>query len=173
MTRLILCALVIFPQFVHAHARLLPSGSIPPRNSNAGLKTGPCGNVARTGTNTQLTAGSTVNVQWEEVIDHPGRYEFYFSAANDANFTLLKTVNDDQDGVIPSGQSHQYSTTLTLPSQTCTACTLQMIQVMTENPANPSLYYSCADIQLISGTPTATPTPSATPTPTPGPIECH
>lgn len=163
--------LLLLPALAWGHARLLPGGNVPPRSTNAGLKTGPCGNVARTASARQFTAGSVITIEWEEVVDHPGRYEFYFSPANDQNFTLLKSVPDTQDGIIPSGQSHRYSTELQLPSQTCDACTLQMIQVMTEDPQNPSLYFSCADIQLVSGTPNPTPTPAATPTP--GPLECH
>lgn len=155
-----------------AHARL--SGAIPPRSTNAGLKTGPCGGIARGSAAKQLTKGSTVTVEWIEVVDHPGRFEFYFSPSGDQNFQLLKTVVDTQNTSIPSGGNHSYSTTLTLPNQTCSSCTLQMIQVMTENPQSPSLYYSCADIALIDGTPTATPTPSPTPSPTPvDPSSCH
>src|SRR5262249_25377245 len=110
--------------------------------------------------------GSTVTVQWQETINHPGRFEFYFSEANDTNWMLIKTVVDDQDNnVLP----HNYSTTITMPNLPCTACTLQMIQVMTENPAAPSYYYSCGDIQLQAATATPPVTPPVPPAPSPSP----
>lgn len=158
--------------FALGHARLKPSAGVNPRSTNAGIKSGPCGGLARV-TPAMLTSGQKLTVTWEETIQHPGRFEFYFSSANDQNFTLLATVPDIQDN--SATLPHQYSVELTLPSVTCTDCTLQMIQVMTENPASPSLYFSCADMQLSStGTPPGpTPTPSPTPPPTtvppPGP----
>jgi hypothetical protein len=144
---------------LHAHARLKPAGSIPPRSSNAGIKTGPCGNIARGPNATTIAPGATVTVEWEETINHPGRFEFYFSPAGDANWTLLKSVPDTQDG---GGLPHQYTTDITFPNTPCTDCTLQMIQVMTENPASPSLYYSCANIRLQSA-----PNPPPPPPPPP------
>jgi hypothetical protein len=142
-----------------AHANLKVNGNIPPRSADTGLKTAPCGGIARTATNKVLTAGSTVTVEWQETIDHPSRFEFYFSPDGDTGWTLLKTVADTQDGTVPL--PHNYSTQLTLPSTPCTACTLQMIQVMLENPASPSYYYSCADIELTSQS--VPPSPPASP----------
>ena len=153
-----------------AHARWVLNGPTPPRSTSAGIKTGPCGGVGRSSTPTALTAGSVFTVKWEEVINHPGRFEIYFSEAGDAGWTLLKTVADTQDGAIGS-ESHKYETQITLPYKTCEDCTLQLIQVMTENPASPSLYYSCADIRLVNGTPSPTPTP--TPQTATDPTTCH
>jgi hypothetical protein len=104
-------------------------------------------------------AGQTITVDWEETIYHPGRFEFYFSESGDQNFVLLKTVQNNQNNqILP----HQFSTTLTLPNVVCQECTLQMIQVMLENPAAPSNYYSCGDMELKSnGLPPPTPTPPA------------
>lgn len=150
---------------VFAHARLKTTGALAPRSTDPGIKIGPCGGIARTATPAMFAPGATITVNWEETIDHPGRFEFYFSSANDVGFTLLKTVQDTGTGALP----HQYTTTLTLPNVSCTDCTLQMIQVMTENPANPSFYYSCADIrtQAVTGTPVPTPVPAPTPSPNP------
>lgn len=147
-----------------AHARLKASNNIVIRSNNAGIKTGPCGGVARTAAPADLVAGQKVTVNWEETIQHPGRYEFYFSEAGDANFKLLATVVDTQDDT--ASLPHQYTVELTMPNVACTACTLQMIQVMTENPANPRNYYSCADIKLTS----TTPVPPVPPTP---PEDCN
>lgn len=165
---------LVFSLEAFSHARLKASPGVVPRSTNAGIKSGPCGGLPRVAMPAQLIAGSTLTVTWEETINHPGRYEFSFSSAGDANFQLLQTIPDTQDG---GGLPHQYSTTLVLPSQPCAACTLQMIQVMTENPASPSLYYSCADMSLSAPggpPPSPTPTPSPGPTASPGPVEpCH
>lgn len=165
----------------YGHSRFDPTGNVPGRSLSSGLKLGPCGGVARTLTPKILQKGSSVRVDWEETVQHPGYYEFYFSEAGDASFQWLGTVNDNQDGAIVGGVSHKFSTTLTMPTVTCTSCTLQMIQVMTEDPAAPSNYYSCADINLTDSSPGPSPTPAPTPTPTPtptpasppSPSDCH
>jgi hypothetical protein len=176
MMRFGLTVLFVLSPMSYGHSRFDPAGNIPPRSPSSGLKTGPCGDVARGTTSKELQKGSNVRVDWEETVQHPGRFEFYISTANDTGFTWLATFIDNQDGAILSA-SHKFTTTLTMPTTTCTACTLQMIQVMTENPSAPSNYYSCADISLIDGipspTPTPTPTPVPTPTPAPSPADCH
>lgn len=163
----LLFAIQAFP-----HARLKVSAGMFPRSTNSGIKSGPCGNLPRVVSPPTLNAGSTLTVTWEETIDHPGRFEFYFSKAGEANFVLLKTVQDTQNG---GGLPHQYSTDIVLPNETCTDCTLQMIQVMTENPASPSLYYSCADMILMpSGTAPTTPMPNpSNQPPSPSAEACH
>jgi hypothetical protein len=128
------------------------------RSTNPGIKVGPCGGLTRVAQPAILLGGQNITVTWEETIHHPGRFEFYFSQAGDANFTLLKTVENTQnDNNVP----HQYSTTIALPNVSCANCTFQMIQVMTENPASPTNYYSCADMQLTASasSPVTTPTP--------------
>jgi len=129
------------------HARLLfPQ----PRNTSDGLKTGPCGNVLRTNTPTVLQPGQTLQVRWEETIDHPGYFLIEYSTDNDQTFTLLANVVDNQVGALP----HAFSTNVVVPNITCTACTLRLTQMMTENPALPRPYFSCADIQIgAAGTP--------------------
>ncbi|MBX9768256.1 MAG: lytic polysaccharide monooxygenase [Bdellovibrionales bacterium] len=147
-----------------AHTRLKGAGNtLVPRSNNAGIKTGPCGGLPRSATPAIFKAGETIRVNWEETIDHPGRFEFYFSPANDQNFSLIKTVIDDQDGPV-GATPHQFSTSLTLPNTPCEACTIQLIQVMTENPASPSLYYSCSDIKLQANSTTPTTGPVTTTT---------
>jgi hypothetical protein len=164
----ILVALILLSSWASAHSRLKESDVIKIRSTNPGVKTGPCGGFARAATPAVLIPGQTITVNWEETIYHPGRFEFYFSSAGDQNFTLLKTVENNQNnGNVP----HQFTTTLTIPNVTCQNCTIQMIQVMLENPANPTYYYSCADSQVKSATIPATPTPTPVPTATPA-INC-
>lgn len=163
--------LIFAPALASAHARFDPAGNVPPRNSSAGLKTGPCGGVARTSTPKVLQQGSMVRIDWQETVQHPGRFEIYFSQSGDTNFTLLKTIIDTKDS--STDLPHNYNDMIQLPNVVCDTCTLQLIQVMTENPASPSLYYSCADIQLQAG-PGPTPTPIPSPAPMPGPSPgCH
>lgn len=159
--KMILFALLFVSSVAGAHSRLKASTGINTRGTDPGVKTGPCGLYPKV-TPAVLTSGQTLTVTWEETIHHPGRFEFYFSQAGEANFQLLKTVENTQnDNNVP----HQYSTTVTLPNVTCDSCTFQMIQVMTENPAAPTNYYSCADMQLkAAGTGTPTPAPTVAPT---------
>ncbi|MGZ3690196.1 MAG: SCE4755 family polysaccharide monooxygenase-like protein [Pseudobdellovibrio sp.] len=154
--------LLFMTEMATAHSRWSLTGNTPPRDNSTGLKSAPCGGLPRGSAPKVFQAGSTITVQWEETIQHPGHFEFYYSQANDANFTLLKTVADTQDD---QNTPHEYSTTLTLPNINCSGCTLQLIQVMTENPAAPTNYYSCSDIQLTGSTAT---TPPVTTPPTSG-----
>ena len=171
-------ALILFPfSQVFPHARIVNSGNLVPRSNSPGLKTGPCGGVQRSQNPTILLRGSSLEVQWEETINHPGRFEFYFSPGGDQNFVLLQTVPDTQND--NNDLPHQYTTTLQLPDMECSDCTIQMIQVMTENPAMPSNYYSCADIELRSdiNTPPVDdpppPPPNSDPPPSPAPDNCE
>jgi hypothetical protein len=183
---LALLLFVISPILAHGHARLLLNGNLPPRSNSTGEKIGPCGPAAKKAPKV-FQAGQQVLVQWEETINHPGRFEISFSPANDQNFTLLGVMQDAQNGAIMNGNYHQYSMLVTLPNVNCAQCTLQLIQVMTENPAAPSNYYSCSDISLVNadpGLPTTTttlppagggsptPTPTTVPDPTAGPDGC-
>jgi hypothetical protein len=182
--RFLIAALItalLISQPALSHTRLKASPGVAPRSTNAGIKTGPCGGFARIAAPPTLNAGSTLKVYWEETIDHPGRFEVYFSKAGQANFVILKTIEDTLTGAGSGPTPHQYSADIVLPNETCTDCTLQLIQVMTENPLSPSLYYSCADMILVPNGTTPTPTPmpsptpgaSPTPTATPPAEPCH
>jgi hypothetical protein len=140
-----------------AHARIAVGSNLPPRSTSPGLKTAPCGGVIRTNIPTILQAGTTMTVSWEETINHPGQFEFSFSKKNDLGFTPMK-LSTDVDAVIIDTQNgtndlpHQFSATIKIPTENCAACTIRLIQVMTENPDNPTYYYSCADVQIVGGT---------------------
>ena len=163
-----------------AHSRLKAGKPFALRNTNDGNKeaVAPCGSTTRNANPTQLKPGSKITVQWEETVQHPGRFKLQFSPANDQNWQDLTTVVDTQnDGAtLP----HSYSVDLTLPTVECAACTIRLIQVMEENPASPTNYYSCGDIKLTNNpqtggaspqpTPKSSGTPGAgTPAPTPSP----
>ncbi len=139
---------LLLAQFAFAHARLKSDGNLPPRDNNPGLKTAPCGGVLATSDLSYFVRGSQITVQWEETIQHPGRYEFNISFDGEVTWQNLGTIVDTQDD--PGTLPHQYEATFTLPDQTCTQCTIQMIQVMTEDPQNPRNYYSCADVSIVN-----------------------
>lgn len=150
-------ALLLIPAISWGHARLVTPT---PRSNNAGIKTGPCGGLAAT-TPTVVPSGGTLAVHWEETIQHPGKFLISLSMANDANFTLLSSIPDNQNN--QNDLPHEFNATVQLPNVTCDNCTLQLIQSMEENPAAPSYYYSCADIKIAAaGAATPTP-PTATP----------
>lgn len=147
---LLLTALGTSSTECYAHARWLVDGPIKPRDPSTELTTAPCGGIARTKTPAVFTPGQTLTVEWEETIDHPGYYLISFSPAGDANFeqyVLTPKIVDTQNN---TPTPHRYQAQITLPDQACTECTLQLIQVMEEDPLNPVSYYSCADIQLTA-----------------------
>lgn len=152
---ILIMSLMICSGAALAHARLVPGAkNFVVRDTNPGIKVGPCGPASRKPLPTILEAGQEVTVEWEETVQHPGRFEFSFSKSNDTDFTMVKSVPDVMNNT--NDLPHRYSTTLRVPATACEQCTLQMIQVMTEDPANPRNYFSCADIKIVpAGTDTA------------------
>jgi hypothetical protein len=124
-------------------------------------------------------AGQTVTVEWEETIKHTGEFRIYFATANDAPLFTGTATTLQPLVVVPQVPARPvvaaYSAQITFPNTPCTACTLQLIQVMLDNhPTAPTYYYSCADVTLVAAggpAPNPTPLPSATPLPSPTPID--
>jgi hypothetical protein len=173
-----LSALVAALCFLHsplaaAHARWDLNGVVKPRTNDTGLKSDPCGGAARTTTPATFAPGQMLEVTFEETVNHTSHFRIAFSPMGDSGFdnnVLLDNIPDNMGADVTT--QHLFHAFITLPMQACDACTLQLIQVMTDNPATPSNYYSCSDIKLVSGggtTPTPTPTPIPTTTPTPAP----
>ncbi len=164
----IAASFILHSPFAAAHARWDPAGIVKPRNADTNLKGDPCGAVPRTTTPATFAPGQTIEVTFQETANHPGHFRIAFSPANDQGFNsniLLDNIPDTMGPETPI--PHLYRSVITLPMQTCDACSLQLIQVMTDSNTN---YYSCSDIKLATGgTPTPTPTPTTTPTPTPTP----
>jgi hypothetical protein len=154
MRLLLILNLLLISSFAWGHARLKANGVIPPRNNSDGLKTGPCGNVAKGNNPTVLQAGTVITLTWEETIQHPGYYDFKISYDNDQTFTYLKLPNGQDAKIIDTQDNrndlpHQYSAQVVVPDMNCTNCSIQMVQMMTENPNNPRPYFSCADITIV------------------------
>lgn len=135
---------------VSAHTRWKPGGTIAPRADMQGryptdLKSGPCGGLPRSRTPARLTSGAVVDVEFESTIYHQGHFRIAFSPANDMGFDqhiLLDNIPD-------FANQADRRLSLTLPNVECSACTLQLIQVMMDR-SPPTNYYSCADIQLVA-----------------------
>lgn len=143
------------------NGKVLARSPTPPRDESTGLKSAPCGAVARTATPRVHKSGSTITVQWEETINHPGYFKIGFSKAGDKDFEILvPKIEDTQNEPINNMDkpSHIYSAEVKLPDIECTDCTLQLVQVMTDVSTAPeeslppsAFYYSCSDIQLTRG----------------------
>lgn len=124
-------------------------------------KTGPCGAAGSTrGQNvTTFEAGETITITWRETINHPGHYRISFDADGQDDFgdpaafddfdsnpaVMLDNIGDANGGT--------YSEQLTLPTEPCDSCTIQVVQVMTDKAPygdGNDLYYQCADIRIVA-----------------------
>lgn len=137
---------LVSSQTALAHARWNLTDLVKPRTTDSGLKEpAPCGGVTRTSTAAVLQSGSTIDVQFEETVNHPGYFRIAFSPTADTGFDQNILVANIPE--VPS--TRFYTQTITLPDIECSDCTLQLIQVMTDRtPA--TNYYSCADIHLTT-----------------------
>jgi len=156
--------LFLHAPLVEAHARWDLNGVVKPRTNSTGLKTDPCGGAVRTTTPATFAAGQTLEVTFEETVNHPGHFRIAFSPAGDVGFNTSVLLDNIPDTMgLETPLPHLFRTTITLPTKPCDACTLQLIQVMTDSNSN---YYSCSDIKLVTGS-VITPTPTPIPTPAP------
>lgn len=136
----------LFSSLSWGHARLVTPT---PRSNDSGIKSGPCGGLARSANPTVLQGGQSLAISWQETVNHPGQFLFALSMENDIFSTNLASVTDNQNG---GGLPHSYSTIVAIPNINCETCSIQMIQSMEENPNAPSYYYSCADIRIVAST---------------------
>ena len=141
-------------------------------------KLGPCGNEGGgtpTGTVTPFHPGDTVTVTVNEVVFHPGHYRFALSETGQSglpaepvvtpgantpcgtaaieNPPMYPVLADDVfDHTAPF--STPQTIKITLPTNvTCTKCTLQIIEFMSDHPLNNPggcFYHHCADISIDS-----------------------
>jgi cysteine-rich repeat protein len=131
-------------------------------------KVGPCGLAGRSTTVTTLPAGATITVLFDELINHPGEFRIAFDAAGDDD--LAPPAWDGATWVSPPGVTllaehvpdlaagvTRGAVQVTLPATPCAACTLQLIQVMTDKPpftGDNDFYFMCADLVLEAPVPT-------------------
>jgi MYXO-CTERM domain-containing protein len=129
--------------------------TVPAPRSSA-QKAGPCGATGSTrgATVTELTAGETLVVEWDETVDHPGHYRIAFD--EDGNdFTNPNHPGDNFPGtmvepIVDNAGGH-YTQPITVPMTNCENCTLQLVQVMTTSVPYNSFYFQCADIRIVGG----------------------
>jgi hypothetical protein len=114
----------------------------------------------RSTTITQYDAGATITISAHEVIGHSGRWRVAFDPDGadlaDFNANILLDIEDPPGGDGNTGSGDLWEFVVTLPSEPCSNCTLQLIQVMNGNTVDPvpdptghSTYYQCADIELL------------------------
>ena len=138
-------------------------------------KAGPCGDEAggtSTGAVTAYQVGHTITVTIDEKIFHPGHYRIALAVNDRSELPAEPTVTPNAtpcgtvpiesppvfpvlaDGVFPHTEafSAPQSVELTLPAGvTCTHCTLQVIEFMSDHPLNVPggcFYHHCADISI-------------------------
>ncbi|MGB8224109.1 MAG: SCE4755 family polysaccharide monooxygenase-like protein [Polyangiales bacterium] len=158
----LLAVVALSPGQARAHLGL---SSPPSRYGPDVLKTGPCGisGGERSQVISYYEPGATIEVQWEEYIDHPGHFRISFDAVGDDDFvdpaTMMELYSNDAvllDGIADQAADEpDYTATVTLPDVTCDDCTLQVIQVMYDKPPYTTpgndIYYQCADLVLQEG----------------------
>ena len=159
---LFLPLLAIWPAGARAHLGLNTPQS---RYGPEVLKTGPCGVAGgeRSMNVTTYEPGETIEVSWDEYVDHPGHYRIAFDDDGDDDFVdpadILERNSSPTvllDGITDKGQGERdYLVTVTLPDVSCDNCTLQVIQVMYDKPPYTTpgndIYYQCADLVLRKG----------------------
>jgi hypothetical protein len=161
----------------HAHFILQAPPSWMSQDSvGAPIKLGPCGDEGggtSTGTITAFQAGQTITVTVNEVVPHPGHYRIALSVNSRSELPVEPTVTATSstpcgsapvqsppvfpvlaDGVFDhtAAFTAPQSIQITLPSNvTCTKCTLQVIEFMSNHPLNNPggcFYHHCADISI-------------------------
>ena len=139
-------ALLFIAESIRANVLWSSTGNTPPRHRNITLENGaPCG-VGTPVTPTLMNSGKDIQLEWEEFIPQNGYFEIYFSPANDANWVLLKKI----DNIVSAEDLNKtfiiHKANIQLPDVTCEACSLQIIQTVTGTVD--AKYFSCADIQI-------------------------
>jgi hypothetical protein len=150
-------AIALCPALASGHALLLNPH---PRSTEDGNKVGPCDSTpVANPLRSTFQVGSTIEVEWMETIEHPGRYRIAFSPDGDGGFeqNVLMTMVDNKPAA-----PQNWKVPVKLPDTPCENCALQLIQCMTPVGADPatapcSNYYSCANIRLVAELPDAGP----------------
>jgi len=121
---------------------------------------------------TTLTAGDTVTVRFDEYVGHSGRFRVAidYDGADYADFNqnILMDIEDPAGSTGNTASGSIWEMQVTIPDMNCDNCTLQLIQMMDGDTANPvvetigrSTYYTCADIKIVNGVPGADAGPPA------------
>jgi MYXO-CTERM domain-containing protein len=100
----------------------------------------------------EYDAGETITVSLHEVVGHSGRWRIAF----DPDGADMLDEADPAGSVGNTGKGDLWEWQITLPSEPCDNCTLQVLQIMNGNTVDPvadptgqSTYYQCADLLLV------------------------
>lgn len=139
------------------------AGAIIGRGPNASLKQGPCGQIinGRTDKVSVFAPGETIEVSWDEFVNHRSYYRVAFDVDADDDFpsfpgpgasehdpaaicpvdgkVILAYDREDRNGGV-------HTLNVRLPDVECENCTLQVIQYMYESGS--PYYFQCADLAL-------------------------
>lgn len=161
-----------------AHFKLLkPASWIVESASGDPQKAGPCGPDESGGmmTNeiTTVEAGSTIEVEFNETIHHPGWFrislaedrgefeEIEFPNRNNCNYDMSTVPEEPHGNVLVDGlakdenlggANRMFKEMVKIPDTPCEKCTLQVIQVMADAIHSPPgcIYYHCADLKIVA-----------------------
>ncbi|MCX6129376.1 MAG: lytic polysaccharide monooxygenase [Proteobacteria bacterium] len=178
---------LLVTQAASAHFDLDSAGTHKSRYGRKEIKKGPCGRTGGVRGKNVYTyePGATIQVAIDEFVPHPGYFRIAFQKDGDNEFVNPQTIlpiNRECLGIaadkcgatdfyntpnvlLDNLDPHQrgpfnkrYSWDVTLPDVECKNCTLQIIQVMTDEfpihaPYDPSyssedIYYQCIDLVL-------------------------
>jgi len=158
-----------------AHVDLL---SPPPRRGglgNAYLDSAPCGQRDPGRTSDAVSVfrpGETISVSWDAYVQHPSYFRLSFDLDGDDSFsdraaTPADPARDDPSRLPqaagelildyvrdPGGDLSHVERSVTLPSEPCEECTLQLLQFIYDLPLDEATYYQCADV-VLEGEPIA------------------
>ena len=157
-------ALVTFAGPAAAHSILVNPPPIGPDDS---AKSGPCGCYFGAGPQdptddpspsacpqdyqvTTLQAGTSLQIQWKETINHDGKFRVAFTSKPPEDATKAdmdaNVMADLVDENATAGAT--LKTTITVPNEPCELCTIQLRQLLT-GAAQP-YYYSCAAVKIVA-----------------------
>jgi MYXO-CTERM domain-containing protein len=164
-----------------AHIKLLkPDAWLNEDDLGAPQKGGPCGPGAADDVQpiphsmkvTEVKAGDTLMVEFEETIHHPGWFrialapdpsefeEVMFPNTTDCNYDMSKVPTEPHGNVLVdglgmdtniTGPNRTFMEMVKLPDTPCEKCTLQVIQVMADALHAPPgcVYYHCAELKIL------------------------
>jgi hypothetical protein len=132
--------------------RIVTNGRGDPQKGTAN-----CVNGTRSNMRTVLKSGSTIMVEWIETVTHPGHFRIAFDDDGEDAFkdptNGIDIMNPPvmpvlADGLFQNGHmtGRRLMHPLTLPNIVCKTCTIQVLQIMTDN--EDVIYRHCADIEL-------------------------
>lgn len=185
------CCGVLVSSTSLAHIDLL---SPPPRQGgspDSNLDEGPCGqrNPGRVSERVSVfRPGETITVAWDVYVQHSSYFRLSFDLDGDDSFSQRSSApvdpaRDEPTQLLPGegelildyvmdrpGELEHVELSVTLPTEPCDNCTLQLTQFTYNLPLEEATYYQCADLTLegepvegvaVTADPLSRPSPSA------------